>query len=130
MKKSKKFGILIASFLAFLLLAMAVLFFRMGKEVGELTFQEVSLDEIEDGTYWGSAVTTLVEVDVEVDVKDHKITAIRLIRHDNGLGSSAEAITEEMLKQNTYDVDAVSGATVSSQVIKSAVSNALGEGKE
>jgi len=33
-----------------------------------------------------------------------------------------------MISANTYDVDAISGATSSSQVIKSAVSDALANG--
>jgi hypothetical protein len=41
------------------------------------------------------------------------------------MGSKAESITETMVTRNSYDVDAVSGATLSSEAIKSAVSKAL-----
>ena len=40
----------------------------------------------------------------------------------------AEAMLEEMIKANTDDVDAVSGATCSSHTIRNAVNNALQEG--
>ena len=37
-------------------------------------------------------------------------------------------IIDEMVDKNTYDVDAVSGATVSSEIIMNAVNNALQKG--
>ena len=48
--------------------------------------------------------------------------------HQNGLGQSANAIVNEMLDKNTYEVDAISGATVSSEVIINAVNDALLKG--
>jgi len=51
-----------------------------------------------------------------------------ILNHQNGLGSKAEKIIEDMIKQNRYDVDIVSGATISSKVIKSAVFNGLQKG--
>ncbi|HCX70022.1 MAG TPA: FMN-binding protein, partial [Firmicutes bacterium] len=83
----------------------------------------------EDGIYHGEAETALVKVVLEVEATNHKITGIDILKHDNGMGKKAERITEDMIRMNTYDVDAVSGATSSSQVIKSAVSNALAHGK-
>jgi Uncharacterized protein conserved in bacteria len=58
----------------------------------------------------------------------HKIADITIIEHKNGLGSKAEAITDAMVEKNSYNVDAVSGATLSSEAIKSAVSKALKSG--
>lgn len=52
---------------------------------------------------------------------------IDILKHDNGKGKKAEQIRANMIDSNTYDVDAISGATTSSEVIKSAVSNALVE---
>ncbi|MGI5854788.1 MAG: FMN-binding protein, partial [Bacillota bacterium] len=90
---------------------------------------ETDLSAIEDGIYRGAAETAMVKVAVEVEVIDHKITGINILKHDNGLGKKAEQITGKMIKMNTYDVDVVSGATSSSLVIKSAVSDALAHGK-
>ena len=78
--------------------------------------------------YLGKAETTFVKVEVEVEVIDHKIVKSNLVKHDNGLGKKAERIIEDMISLNTYEVDAVSGATSSSEVIKSAVSDALAKG--
>jgi len=69
-----------------------------------------------------------VKLKVDVTVKDHSITGIEILEHENGMGSKAEAITQTMLACNSYQVDAVSGATLSSETIKSAVSKALASG--
>lgn len=71
-----------------------------------------------------------VVVDVRVTMKSGRIEDIDIIRHQNGLGESANAIIDDMLKQNTYDVDAVSGATVSSEIIMNPVNNALQKGMQ
>ena len=43
--------------------------------------------------------------------------------------TAAEAIVADMVEKNRYGVDAVSGATLSSEAIKSAVSKALYAGQ-
>lgn len=88
----------------------------------------VDLSEVEDGTYEGIEETDLVKVTVVVTVKDHQMTDIQLIRHENGKGTPAEAIIPEMIRQNTSEVDEITGATMSSKTIKTAVKNALAQG--
>lgn len=88
----------------------------------------VDLSEVEDGTYEGIEETDLVKVTVVVTVKDHQMTDIQLIRHENGKGTPAEAIIPEMIRQNTSEVDEMTGATMSSKTIKTAVKNALAQG--
>lgn len=68
-------------------------------------------------------------MEVKVEVSDHKIVRIEILKHNNWFGKKAECITEDMINMNTYEVDAMSGARSSSQVIKSAVSDALANGK-
>lgn len=53
---------------------------------------------------------------------------IQLLRHENGKGAPAEAMLPEMLRQNTSEVDIVSGATMSSKAIRAAVRDALAKG--
>lgn len=86
---------------------------------------DVDLTQVVDGIYEGSADNGLVAVDVTVTVTDHQLTAIDITRHREGRGEKAEAITADMIEQNAVDVDSISGATMSSEVIKSAVYNAL-----
>ena len=86
------------------------------------------LADVADGEYEGMAETPLVKVTVNVIVSDHKITDIQLLRHVNGKGESAESMIPEMISQNTSEVDVVTGATMSSKTIRSAVRNALVKG--
>jgi len=97
-------------------------------KVSQLVFEEIDMSRVTDGTYMGTASTGIVSVEAQVTVKEHKIASIELLKHDNGMGSKAEVILDEMVKSNTYEVDAVSGATGSSQTIKSAVCDALLKG--
>lgn len=66
-----------------------------------------------------------VYVKVEVSVTEHKITGIKIIEHENGLGSKAEKIVDDVISRQSLEVDAVSGATVSSKCIIKAIENAL-----
>ncbi len=93
-----------------------------------MEYEEVDMSEVADGVYFGEVDAGLVYVKVSVTVNENKIINIRILKHKNGLGSKAESIVTEMLQQNSYKVDAVSGATLSSEAIKSAVSKALKNG--
>lgn len=88
----------------------------------------IDLSAVEDGVYEGTEETALVKGTVKVEVKDHKMTDIQLIRHENGKGKPAEGMIPEMLRQNSSEVDCVSGATMSSKVIRAAVRKALAKG--
>ena len=62
-------------------------------------------------------------------VKEGRLESIEFHRHDNGKGGKAEAMIEEMVRNNDSEVDMVSGTTVSSICIRSAVRNALAQGR-
>ena len=102
------------------------------KESGEVKAFDraaVNIEEVKDGVYDGYSETTLVKVQVRVTVSGGKIDNIEILKHECGKGMPANAIVEEMVSRNDVEVDTVSGATVSSEVIKDAVRNALREGK-
>ena len=101
---------------------------KLVKEAMELEDVAIDLSKVEDGTYEGHSELGPVIVDVKVTVKKGKITEIEIVNHQNGLGQPANVIVDEMVDKNTYDVDAVSGATVSSETIMNAVNNALQKG--
>jgi len=117
-----------------LLTAGGIVFFFMvanqEARVAELPLEEIDMNRVADGTFIGNASTGIVTVRVEVTVENHEITGIDLIRHINGQGETAEDILVEMMAQNTWDVDSVVGATISSMTIKSAVCEALLTGIE
>lgn len=84
-----------------------------------------NLSSIEDGTYPGECDNGLVVVRLEVTVRDHAMAGVHIIEHQNGKGQSAEAITDKVVASQSVEVDAVAGATISSQTILKAIENAL-----
>jgi uncharacterized protein with FMN-binding domain len=95
------------------------------KAMSDVTIENIDPRDIKDGTYTGSFDARVISAVTRVTVKDGKITKIELLEHKNGRGKPAEAVVDEVLKQQSLDVDAVSGATNSSRVILKAVENAL-----
>jgi uncharacterized protein with FMN-binding domain len=94
----------------------------------KLAFAPLDMSRVADGNYEGQADAGLVFARVSVTVKDHAIQSVDILEHRNGLGKKAEASTKDMIERNTYDVDVVSGATLSSRTIQSAVCQALSKG--
>lgn len=101
---------------------------KIVKEAIELEDVTVDIAKVADGIYEGHSELGPVIVDVKVTVEKGKMIEVEIINHQNGFGQSANAIVENMVDKNTYDVDAISGATVSSEVIINAVNNALQKG--
>ena len=86
---------------------------------------EINMDNINDGEYDGHSELGPVVVDVRVVVRSHRIDNVELVRHDCGFGHKADVIVNRMVEQNTWNVDVISGATISSEIIKNAVNKAL-----
>ena len=97
-------------------------------KVAALTFDEIDLTKVEDGVYEGQCDTGIVRVRVQVTIRNHQLESIELLEHENGRGTPAEAILDQMVQNQTTAVDAVSGATCSSKVIRKAVEDALTAG--
>ena len=97
----------------------------MKKNLAKIENEDIDMETVEDGIFEGHSELALVKVDVKVLVKNHKLIKVELLRHECGLGHPADVIVDKMVEQNTWDVDAVSGATVSSEIIKNAVNKAL-----
>ena len=97
----------------------------MKKNLAKIENEDIDMETVEDGIFEGHSELDLVKVDVKVLVKNHKLIKVELLRHECGLGHPADVIVDKMVEQNTWDVDAVSGATVSSGIIKNAVNKAL-----
>ena len=93
--------------------------------VTQMKMDDIDLSKISDGIYEGNFELFPVSVVVAVTIKEHQISKIDIIKHDNGKGAAAEAITDEVVKAGSLQVDAVSGATFSSEVILKAIENAL-----
>lgn len=95
------------------------------KAVAETNIGEIDISGIPDGVYAGEYDVNFICVKVEVTVQSGEMTNITLLEHKQERGKAAEAIVQDMIAEQKIDVDAVSGATNSSIVIKKAVENAL-----
>ena len=95
------------------------------KAVKETTFSDIDIGNIPDGTYIGEYDVNFIYDREEVTVRKGAITNIDILEHKNERGKAAEIVTDRIIAEQKTDVDAVSGATNSSTVIKKAVENAL-----
>ena len=88
--------------------------------------------DIADGTYTGSAQGYSGTVTVSVKVENRTITAIDIVSQSDteSYFERAKGVIRTILAGQTVNVDAVSGATFSSNGIINAVKNALGLDKE
>ena len=98
------------------------------QRIADISISNVDLSKIPDGSYLGSYDAIMVAAEVRVDVSNHTITNITLLSHKTEKGKSAEVIVNEIKAKQSLEVDAISGATNSSEVILKAVQNALNSG--
>lgn len=93
--------------------------------VENLTYANIDLSKIPDGEYIGECNVQFIYAKVRVTVHSGKIRKIDILKHKNERGAPAESITDKIIQEQKIDVEAISGATNSSKVIKKAVENAL-----
>lgn len=91
----------------------------------EMPISMVDLTKLSDGSYKGAYSVFPVSVEVTVEVRAQKIVNITIDKHFNGQGKPAEVIIDEVINQQSLDVDMISGATYSSKVILKAIEDAL-----
>ena len=121
----KKLLIITLGIFIFGIVSFKVFSAKIVKDASALENTFIEVKNIPDGSYKGHSELGPVIVDVNVIIKDGKIENIELLKHQNGFGNAANSIVKNMVQKNTYNVDAISGATVSSKVIINAVNNAL-----
>ena len=93
--------------------------------IANIEIQEVDLENVEDGVYIGTCDVGYIYAKVEVEIIEGKIVSLNLLEHRNERGKRAENIIDIVLSEQKIDVDAISGATNSSNVIKKAIENAI-----
>ncbi len=82
------------------------------------------------GVYTGRAAGYGGELTVEVTLENDKITAVTVTDHveTDGIGTNAiDALPSAMVEANSFDVDSVAGATVTSKAIVTAAKDATKE---
>jgi len=98
----------------------AFLFFVFG------TFMSCSqTSDLQDGCYRAAGLNMSETYELEVVVKRHRIASINLLTFVPGYQYAAEKVAGDIIKRQSTDVDAVTGATIISDAVKSAVSDAL-----
>ena len=116
MRMSKKKVVLFAVMLLLLIdLVWGIIYLKSvadyKQEVKETTFEEINISDIPDGV-------DFIYAKVEVTVQNGEITNINILGHRHERGKTAEVITDSIVDEQKTDVDAISGATNSSTVIK------------
>ena len=126
--KKKIISVIILLFLLIGLICGAVYLKKVAdykRAVGETTIGEIDIADVSDGIYIGEYDVNFIYAKVEVTVEDGEIVSINILEHRHERGKAAEKVIEKIIEEQKIDVDAVSGATNSSTVIKKAVENAL-----
>lgn len=91
---------------------------------------EVPVDGYVDGTYTGSGTGFGGTITVQVTVSNHKIASINILDASSETASyfaNAQGVISRIISSQSPNVDAVSGATYSSNGIISAVQSALSQ---
>jgi uncharacterized protein with FMN-binding domain len=78
-----------------------------------------------DGTYRGYFDGGMVKATVDVHMAGGRIEKVTIVSHKCGLGKPAEVIVNDIVKKQSLELDAVTGATRSSKVILKATEIAL-----
>jgi uncharacterized protein with FMN-binding domain len=98
------------------------------RDVAAISFADPDISSVADGEYTGECDVGYIYAEVKVTVIGGAVTEIELLEHRNERGRAGEGVVGAILSEQRSDVDAVSGATYSSKVIKKAVENALAKG--
>ena len=99
--------------------------------VRKMTINEVHLSAMNDGTYPGDFTYGGFTYKVEVVVRDRRIELINILhdRGDSDYARKAEGVIDRVIKAQSLQVDAVTGATTTSKALLKAIENALTAGK-
>ena len=91
----------------------------------KITGGPITDHSLTDGLYTGEATHGPVSVIAEVTIQNKRIIKIDLIKHRNWKGKPAEKVVVRIIEEQSTNVDAVSGATISSIAIMNAVEDAI-----
>jgi uncharacterized protein with FMN-binding domain len=119
---------------AILFVVIAALFLLASNglnDINAMKINSVDLATVDEGTYVGAFQKARWQYNVEVTVKEHRITSISTTNKLAGFNkSTAEDAAEKMIQKQSILIDAVSGASVNTKAFQKAVENALTGGKK
>jgi uncharacterized protein with FMN-binding domain len=125
-RRSVKIAVMVLGLLAVLSVPLSIfMFYGMG-EIKNLVIRQVELSKLRDGVYRGSYHKARWTYDVEVAVRDHRMTSIKNLNPRMDTAADLNAKLEAMmLERQRTDIDVVSGATIHSKAFQKAVETAL-----
>jgi uncharacterized protein with FMN-binding domain len=93
-----------------------------------LDIENVDFSVVADGTYTGVFQNKILLAVVQVEVADHKIVSIEILEHKDAYLPQARQIAGDVLNKQSLEVDAISGATLTSDTVLKAIEDALKQG--
>ncbi len=100
------------------------------KKVGKLNIGKIDLSKLDDGVYKGEFKGYRWSNQIEVAVKNHQITEIKIIKDVVfGSGDISKKIFDQIIQKQSLQIDTVSNATVTNKAYLKAIENALMKGK-
>ena len=90
-----------------------------------LPISAVEINTIADGTYIGVCQNKILFAVVEVTIQNHEITGIEVIEHKASYLEQAKQIARTVCLEQSLEIDAISGATLTSSTVLKAIENAL-----
>ncbi|MGE5293947.1 MAG: FMN-binding protein [Solirubrobacterales bacterium] len=111
---------------------------QKGKERAQASIEAITLFDtldvgrVPDGTYTAESIAYAGPLRVEVEVKGGRIQAVRVTKHEEKqfYGAMADTPKQIVAKQGVKGVDAVTGATMTSEAILNATAKALAGGTQ
>lgn len=112
----------------FLSILLALLLILGMTGCGQAQTPDVQPKEVKlDGTYEGTGIGRGGNIIVDLTISNNKISGINVKEHheSEGLSDAMNIMTEAMIATNSIDVDAISGATLTSAGFRTAVKDAF-----
>nr|WP_286167024.1 FMN-binding protein [Clostridium sp. D33t1_170424_F3] len=85
----------------------------------------IDLSAIQDGDYIGVCQNKVLFAVVKVRVQDHKMADIEIVEHKASYMEQAERTARAVCSEQSLEVDAITGATLTSDTVLKAIENAL-----
>lgn len=120
MKKVVPYCLTIAATLCIGFILVAFLLRPQALDIGT-----VDLNTIADGEYIGVCQNKILFAVVKVEIQDHKIIGIEVVEHKASYIEQANQIAGAVCSEQSLEVDAISGATFTSDTVLKAIENAL-----
>lgn len=134
MAKHKLITYLGLGLLAFIIIFGAAMFFSLKgnmKDINNLVVENIDFTNIDDGVYQGEYYyQDEIGATLRVTVLNGEVTAIEIVEHLYGTGKDAELIIDDVITEQSLQVDTITGATSSSILMLKAIENALIGGNE